>query len=136
MDEKAKAIGMNNTAFADPSGVSADNISTAADLFSLAKYIYNNRSFLFKITTGNLTNSAYGPTTYKNLSNFNIIPTVSDDFVGGKIGKSTTAKETYLGVFEVTIRGEERTIAVIILHSDELYSDMNVIFNYIHSVYP
>ncbi|MBX4198032.1 L,D-transpeptidase family protein [Candidatus Parcubacteria bacterium] len=136
MNDKAMAIGMKNTTFADPSGVSAYNISTAEDLFALAKYIYNNRSFLFKITTGNLTTSAYGKTTYQNLSNFNLIPTVADTFIGGKIGKGTQAGETYLGVFEVTIKGEKRQIAVIILHSDELYSDMNIIFNYINSVYP
>ncbi len=136
MNQKATAIGMNHTHFTDPSGSDAGNTSTAEDLFALSKYIYNNRSFLFKITTGNLTTSAYGPTIYKNLSNFNKIPTVSDTFIGGKIGKSSAANETYLGVFEVEIKGEKRPIAVTLLHSDDIYVDMNVIFNYIHALYP
>lgn len=136
MNDKAKAIGMNNTKFAEPSGVSANNISTAEDLFALAKYLYNNRSFILKITTGSLTNSAYGETSFKNLSNFNLIPTVSNKFIGGKIGKGTASGETYLGVFEVIVKGEKRPMAVILLHSDELYADMNLVFRYIQSVYP
>jgi serine-type D-Ala-D-Ala carboxypeptidase (penicillin-binding protein 5/6) len=136
MNTKAKSIGMNNTKLADPSGVSANNISTAEDLFALAKYLYNNRSFLLKITTGSLTNSAYGETSFKDLGNFNLIPTVSNKFIGGKIGKSTAAKETYLGVFEVIVKGEKRPMAVVLLHSDELYKDMNEIFDYINSMYP
>jgi lipoprotein-anchoring transpeptidase ErfK/SrfK len=44
MNQKAKSLGMTSSHFADPAGVSGDNVSTAQDLFALAKYIYNNRT--------------------------------------------------------------------------------------------
>lgn len=43
MEEKAKAIGMKNTKFAEPTGLSKENISTSQDLFYLGKYILKTR---------------------------------------------------------------------------------------------
>jgi hypothetical protein len=115
MNNKASSLGMKASHFSDPAGSNADNLSNAQDLFALAKYIYNNRSFVFKISSGNLTTSAYGDPSFKNLENFNIPPGTESEFVGGKIGKSTAAKETYLGVFTVSIHGTKRPIAIILL---------------------
>lgn len=39
MNQKAKNLGMENTFFADPTGLSSDDVSTASDLAKLAEYI-------------------------------------------------------------------------------------------------
>jgi lipoprotein-anchoring transpeptidase ErfK/SrfK len=123
MNAKAKAIDMQHTAFEDPSGAGDGNVSTATDLFSLLKYIYTNRSFVFNISSGKLTASVYGDSYYTDLQNFNLVPNTTAKFVGGKIGKTTAAEETYVGVFNEKIQGEVRPIAVIVLHSPDSYVD-------------
>ncbi|MGD0577037.1 MAG: serine hydrolase, partial [Candidatus Staskawiczbacteria bacterium] len=42
MNQKAKEIGLENTFYADPTGLSSENVSTASDLTKLAEYILTN----------------------------------------------------------------------------------------------
>ena len=135
MNAKAKAINMPNTAFVDPSGAGAGNVSTATDLFSLLKYIYTNRSFVLNISSGKLKGSVYGDAYYTDLENFNMIPNATAEFVGGKIGKTTAAMETYAGVFNETIHGEVRPIAVIVLHSPDSYIDTAALLKHVEATY-
>ncbi len=135
MNAKATAVGMTASTFRDPAGSDAGNISTPEDLFALAKYLYNNRSFLLKITAGKITTSAYGTPLYADLKNFNIIPGAYDPFVGGKIGKTTAAKETYIGVFDITIAGKKRPIVFVALGSEDVYADIISMINYVHREY-
>ncbi len=116
MNTKAASIGMTHTKFVDPSGQGAENLSTAEDLFMLAKYIYNNRSFIFKITSGKITQSAYGDTGFTNLGNFNDNIT-HKYFFGGKNGKTTAAQETSLTVLEVPVGRSTRPIVSLVLGS-------------------
>ncbi|MBI3088922.1 MAG: D-alanyl-D-alanine carboxypeptidase, partial [Candidatus Colwellbacteria bacterium] len=134
MNEKAKAIGMNQTNFADPAGRADENTGSAEDLLSLAKYLYSNRSFILKMTTNHLDKSIYGEPAYSNLKNLNIFGD-EPDFVGGKVGKSTIAKETMLAVFEVEIQGERRPIVIIVLGSSDNGGDVKKILDYIETNY-
>jgi D-alanyl-D-alanine carboxypeptidase (penicillin-binding protein 5/6) len=135
MNAKAKAINMQHTKFVDASGAGDGNVSSAEDLFSLLKYIYNNRSFVLNISAGKLSGSAYGESFYKDLQNFNKVPDVTAKFVGGKIGKTTAAEETYVGIFNETIAGEVRPIAVIILHSPDVYADVRALLAHVEETY-
>ena len=135
MNQKAQAIDMPNTAFVDPSGSGDGNVSTATDLFSLLKYLYTNRSFVLNIASGKLTASVYGDSYYTDLQNFNVVPGVTADFVGGKIGMTTAAEETYAGVFNETIEGEVRPIAVIVLHSPDSYADVAALLKHVEETY-
>lgn len=126
MNGKAQSIGMASSYFVDASGLDAGNVSTAEDLFNLAKYIYNNRSFIFKISTGQLNKTAYGSPLYGNLLNFNIFEK-DPDFAGGKIGMTNASKETILAVFDLDIRGEERPVAIIVLGSENVAKDAKVL---------
>ncbi|MFA4999470.1 MAG: L,D-transpeptidase family protein [Parcubacteria group bacterium] len=130
MNKKAKAIGMNETRFVDPSGSGEGNQSTTADLFNFAKYLYNNRSFVLKIASGSLKNSVYGKPSFVNLENFNLFGADSS-FVGGKIGKTIAAKETFLGVWSLQISGETRPITIILLGSEDVYSDAGKILTWL-----
>ncbi len=132
MNEKALSMGMINTHFTDPSGSSEENISTPEDLFMLAKYIYNNRSFIWNITSGKIKNSAYGETIWSNLSNLNDL---NDNpyFFGAKVGKTSVALETGLFVFEVPVGNVKRPVAVIILGSPDRKSDTSAVLDYLKS---
>ncbi len=134
MNQKAVSLGMTHTHFADPAGSSADNISTAEDLFQLAKYIYNNRSFVLKISTGKVTGSAYDAPKWNDLQNFNIYNGVPG-FVGGKVGKTTAAKETALMLFEREVSGEKRPTVFIVLGADNNKTDEDALRAYVEAVY-
>lgn len=135
MNRKAAAINMPDTVLVDPSGSDEGNVSSATDLFSLLKYVYTNRSFVLNISSGKLKDSAYGQSYYTDLSNFNLIPDVQAGFVGGKIGKTTAAGETYAGIFTETIQGEQRPLAVIVLGSEDIYADVSTLLGYVEETY-
>jgi serine-type D-Ala-D-Ala carboxypeptidase (penicillin-binding protein 5/6) len=128
MNKKARSIGMLHTTFTDPSGADADNVSTAEDLFMLAKYIYNNRSFIFNITSGKVTSSAYGTSGFGDLGNFNEF-VGTRYFFGGKNGK-TTAGETNLSVFEFPVGDTTRPIVLMVLGSPDAAADSQKVFEY------
>lgn len=137
MNSKAESLGMKNTYFVDASGAGSGNVSTAEDLFMLARYIYNNRSFIFKITTGELVKSAYGQTVFSNLGNFNKI-IEGGDFVGGKVGQTTAAGETSLSVVNINVKTsngnvEKRPVVIVVLGSKDRSADATKIYNYINN---
>lgn len=149
MDAKARAVGMKATEI---------NGGTATeDLFYLAKYLYNNRSFILKISAGEGNGSVYGETRLKNLENKNLF---GDDprFVGGKFvasenedsnerneGGEGKAEENpalggasagdFFGVFEVNIRGEKRPIFIFLRNSSDVREDVLKVFSYVEGSY-
>ena len=120
MNSKAQAIGMNNTIFTDTSGVDAENISTAEDLFLLAKYIYNNRKFIFEITAGHIKNitAIYGKPIWEDLGNYNSFAG-DPRLIGGKNGQTSAALETNLSVLEMLVGNTKRPIVLIVLGADD-----------------
>lgn len=134
MNQKVRSIGTEDTIIADSFGADAKNVSSAEDLFLFAKYIYNNRRFILRISAGRLNFSAYGAPVFKNLKNFNVFSD-SPEFVGGKVGKSESAKETMLSVFEIDMNGEKRPVTIIVLYSEDAGKDTLSILNYIKNNY-
>lgn len=136
MNEKAKAILMENTEFVDPHGFDRRNVSTPQDLFQLARYIWLVRPLLWEITKGNEVPS-FGDVHFdiKKLWNKNIF--VHDpNFVGGKTGY--TFGTGYNAVFIFKFKTEEkdiRYIAFIILDSKNLRSDTQKIYRWIWKNY-
>lgn len=123
MNEKAKALGMADTAFTDPSGAGDGNVSTAEDLFTLAKYLYYNRSFILKITAGDLSTSGYANASFRDIANFNDFAG-DPAFVGGKVGETTAAGETGLYIFTLPAAlGAARPVVTIVLGSSDRKGD-------------
>jgi len=105
MNEKTEMIMMEKTFFTDPTGESEENVSTAKDLFYLARYIKNNALPLFQISKGNDV-LFVNKNTFPNLKNENIFYD-KDIFIGGKKGGKNN------GVYIFNIWG--RDIVFIIL---------------------
>jgi len=132
MNQKATAIGMENSRFKDTSGVLADNVSTTEDLFMLAKYLYSNRSFVLHMSMKKENRAVYGTSQFQNLSNLNSIPNIKG-MVGGKTALSTSAKDSMLAVFEMKIGNEIRPITIIVLGSDDSKRDVQTLYHYIQT---
>jgi len=116
MNEKAKFILMNQTRFTDPSGFDPGNVSTAKDLFYLARYILNNRPPILEITKGNKVRS-FGDISFDIEKFWNKNVFINDPtFVGGKTGFIQESKCTAIFIFRLSNQeGVERNIAIIIL---------------------
>ena len=130
MNTKANAVGMRNSSFTDTSGVLSANISTAEDLFNLAKYLYYNRSFVLRMSIGEENRAAYGQSQFRNLQNLNSIPGVAG-MVGGKVGISSSAGDSMFGVFEVEIDGRKRPVAIIVLGANDAKDGIKILLEYI-----
>lgn len=133
MNQKARAIGMTSAVFVDPSGVSDANIGTAEDLFALSKYLYNNRSFILKMSAGDLSSKTYGSTSFGNLGNTNLFGD-NQEFVGG-IGGSSEDGRAALSVFESDMNGSVRPYAVIILGSEKKNQEAERLYSWVRDNY-
>jgi lipoprotein-anchoring transpeptidase ErfK/SrfK len=114
MNDKAASIGLLNTSFEDPSGLSKNNVSTAEDLFKLVKYIYKYKSYIFEITKlkdySSETHTWYSNSKFRN----------DENYLGGKNGYTDDADYTLTTLVELPL-GEfkERKIAIILLDSQK-----------------
>lgn len=129
MNEKAKAIGMENTVFDDPSGLSSDNVSTIRDLLRLLQYLHQNRRFIIDLTRDQNLPTSYISGEFGELVNFNTIED-TENFLGGKIGETLAAGQTSATLHTLMVKGEERTVAIIILGSKARDEDVLQLLNY------
>jgi len=115
MNTTAQALGMQATTFADPSGVSPDNVSTAEDLFRLAVYLSHKKSFVLKIAT----------TKEKNI--------VADDAAEYRIQNIhlSEAASTTLSVLSLKVDNETRRVAVIVFESPDQVGDLKQLTHWI-----
>ncbi|MBI5138262.1 MAG: L,D-transpeptidase family protein [Candidatus Vogelbacteria bacterium] len=134
MNKKASSLGMVNSSFVDPSGIGAENTSTAEDLFQLAKYLKNNRSFVLKLTTGELSRTAYGKAYFGDVQNFNLFGT-DPNFLGGKIGQTKAAGETMMALFNVPMGDTVRPIFIAVLDSEDVERDIMTLRQYVKNNY-
>lgn len=132
MNKKARQLGMLNTSFADPSGLSAQNVSTVGDLYRLAQHIDQNRSFIFDITRDVNLPSAYVGGDFSGLINFNEIDDVTG-FMGGKVGETIAAGQTSLSLHELQIDGITRTVVVVVLGSLGRTADVQALVSFVEN---
>ncbi len=129
MNEKAVALGMYNTNFADPSGLSFENTSTLNDLFLLTQYIYANRSFILEITANQDLPTAHVSGEFGELLNFNKVEEL-DNFIGGKVGETLAAGQTSVTLHELEVKDTKRTLVIIILGSENRNEDVTALLKY------
>ena len=119
MSSYAWEIGMPDTYFADPSGISPYNASTAFDFFALARYLYKSRPDILDITkTAKMelaTTTEHGYYQFTSIHPF----VYNSTFIGGKTGHTKEAKDTMLSIFMV----KNQPIAIIVLSSDDRRKD-------------
>lgn len=131
MNAKAKEWGLDNTNFDGPIGISASNQSTATDLLSLARRVYDQYPEVFKITR---TKSAY-ITELKSgkkilLNNINLFAG-RPDFLGGKTGYTEEASGNLLSLFSY----KKQPILIIVLGTGDRFGDTEKLLNWFENNY-
>lgn len=134
MNQKAQAIGMTHTHFTDASGRDDGNVSTAHDLFELAKYLYHNRSFILKTTRGEIDDRVYGPLAYTDVRSYNGFEN-DPDFLGGKVGLTNAAGQTILSLFNIKDGEETRPVAVVLLNTPDEFGEVQRVIDWIKGAY-
>jgi len=126
MNARATQWGMTDTYFADPSGISAANESSANDLLILAQHIYENYPDILTLTNTPVTTitelNSGKRITVRSINNFAGTP----GFVGGKTGNTPQADGNLLSIFDyqsspvfITVLGAP---ALPFIDTSELYS--------------
>lgn len=114
MNEWVQSIGAYHTYFADPTGLSPENVSDAGDLAIIIRWIYLNRPDLIGITDTKVkefrTHTWTNPTQLLNLSSY----------VGGKNGYIPQSGETAVSLFQVG----SKLFAVVVLGSTDRDQDV------------
>ena len=130
MNAKAIQLGMLDTTFADPSGLDDGNVSTLADLYTLTKYIQENKRFIFEITANEVVPNAYIGDEFAGLVNFNEIEDM-ETFVGGKVGETLAAGKTSISLHRVSFKDQDRILAVILLGAENRTEEIERLIQYI-----
>ena len=115
MNTTAQTIGMTKTFFEDPTGLSANNTSTAHDLAALVTYIKKHQSEILSITKEKTY--TYDIYTWQSYNQF------LDDtgYLGGKSGYTSAAQETDVALFKDP--KTKHTFIIVILGTDNRYID-------------
>lgn len=132
MNAKARELGMNDTRFANPAGLDAeDHYSTARDLLTLiiASQDYPDIVRLGRITTVSMQPDPNG--RERLFSNTNQLVGRYPGAIGLKTGDTPWADKVLLGVTERA----GRTIYSVVMHSDDHFADTREIVEWAFGTY-
>ena len=129
MNKKADSLGMDNSEFVDPNGVSKNNVSSLREVFKLANYILEKRRFLYDISKGE-DYHVFGPTSFANIETYNEFHDNSN-LVGAKNGKTEAAGQTYASVWKFEYNNKQRYIFIGILDSENRKKDAKEIVDWL-----
>ena len=126
MNRQAEQLLMASTVYEDPSGLSPQNVSTAADLFKLLGYLRETHGEIFDLTIKRSITS--GKHNWSNISQF----LGKEGYAGGKSGYTDAALQTGVAIFNLPL-GESgaRPIAITLLRSQDRGKDVEAILKYL-----
>lgn len=127
MNSKAKNIGMVNTGFVEPSGVSHENYTTSNSLIKLGEYVYKNHPEILAITR--VKQYAISGHIWLNPNRMMGINT----FLGGKNGFTDAAQETTVTFLNIPVGKVKRNILLVIMMSPDRKSDGDTIVRFIEN---
>lgn len=129
MNEKANLLGLSQTYFEDPSGLSPRNTSTVGDLFSLVQYLYTNKQPVLDITKRQ--QFATNDHAWINKSHFKN----DEGYLGGKNGFTDEARYTLVTLMTLPISTEgapaEKHLAFILLHGSNKEEDARALISHV-----
>ena len=136
MNEKAQKLGLYNTAFFDATGLDRKgNFTTIEDLFKLSQDIYKNYSLLGEITRKpeDTVFSSDGQITHY-LKNTNILIGQLPYLWLGKTGSTPDAKDCLLTIFEIPLKDDKISIAIIVLNSTDRFEDTIQLYDWLREI--
>lgn len=126
MNDIALSENLQNTRFADPTGLSQNNISTARDLFQFMRVTLETYPQIVGI-------SQISSKQIDNYRWYNINKAIQfPEFRGGKTGFTNAARQTSIGYYEINLsNGQTKNIGIVILQSNTRQQDTRNILDYL-----
>jgi len=124
MNQKAQLLGLENTFFADPTGLSPKNVSSANDLVVLIKYILVNYPKIAEISTIN----SYELENFGTISNTNYLFNEFPNIILSKTGFTNYANGCLVSVLPNS--QENDYIINIVLGADDRFLEMRKLINW------
>ena len=119
MNKKVAELGLGETMFFDPTGLSPKNQSTPNDIFKIVSYIYENRPDILKITTYKADYiTDLNSKKKRKILNINEFAGQSD-FIGGKTGFIDEAQGNLVSVFSV----KKEPVTIVVLGSQDRFGE-------------
>lgn len=134
MQSSAYFLGMDQTSFADPTGISPSNQGTISDLEKLVKYILEKHPDIFQITkTPKTLIHEEISSAEKELLNINAYAYAAPraDFLGGKTGFTDEAGGNLISLFDYN----GHTILLIVFGTDDRFGQTDILYNWIKKAY-
>lgn len=123
MNRKAAELGLLNTTFEDPIGLSPANQTTAEDLARLASYGLDNQEIKKIVSQKSRSITNISNTKTYSLENLNRL--LGENGVNGvKTGYTEEAGQVLVISKQETINGKQRTIIAVVMKSQDRFSDM------------
>lgn len=127
MQQKATMIGMHDTTFFDPTGLSSLNQSTAHDLALLIRYISRYHPDILELSrrkeTVIIDQSNGGKRVLKNINEFS----GNHNFLGGKTGYTPEAKGNLISLFRI---GND-TLLMIVLGAEDRFGETRKLHDWV-----
>lgn len=118
MNERAEALDLEQTRFANPHGLDAANhTSSAQDLLQLTRLLWQDPRFRTMVGTANITIAGHP------LQNTNELLTTLPGTIGIKTGTTTAAGECLIAL----VNHADRQLLVVILGSRQRYADLHTL---------
>jgi len=134
MNGRTTSLGMTDTTIASVADPDA-NTSSPRDLFALAKYLYNYRSFLLTMAAGTVDTRIYGPPQVDTTNNNRFTDNTS--FYGGIVISASdgSAISSGLAIFEIPFGEQTRSIVFIVMGSDQPANDIATMYDHVRANY-
>lgn len=136
MNEKAQKLGLYNTAFFDATGLDRKgNFTTVEDLFKLGQDVYKNYPLLGEITrkSEDTVLSSDGQIMH-SLKNTNILIGQLPYLWLGKTGSTPDAKDCLLTIFEIPLKDDKISIAIVVLNSTDRFEDTIQLYDWLQDI--
>ena len=136
MNEKAQKLGLYNTAFFGETGLDRKgNFTTVEDLFKLSQDIYKNYPLLGEITRKpeETIYSSDGKIMHQ-LKNTNVLAGQLAYLWLGKTGSTPDAKDCLLTIFEIPLKDDKISLAIIVLNSTDRFGDTVQLYNWVREI--
>ncbi|WP_425824780.1 D-alanyl-D-alanine carboxypeptidase family protein [Streptomyces fractus] len=121
MNAAAKELGMTDTKFTDPSGLTDTTVSTASDLLKLEEAVMQSPVFRKIVATPNAT--VNGTTVYNTNELISTVPGV----IGVKTGSSTSAGGCLMWAATKKVHGTTQTIYGVVLDQQPTSSNSSIL---------
>lgn len=127
MNKKAQDLGMVNTYYNEPSGMSSLNQSSLSDLMLLVKYTWQNHPEIFAAsdkTKASITEINTGKS--RTLVNINQL-VQNPNFIGGKTGFTDDARQNLISTFSIN----NRRIVIMIFGAEDRITEAKKILTFL-----